>query len=124
MLKTTGRILLILSLAALISGALYLLVNASIQSSASPFRQDEFGETLSEGRSAGPAFEGGDFPGGRGGHGLEGRGGRDLHGFEPSIAFFGILRNLGVIALITLVVVLMQKAWRKVFRKKNFTPSG
>lgn len=124
MLKTIERILLILALAALISGTLYLLVNGSNPSSASPFRQDVIGERLSRGRSAGLAVEGDGFPGGRGGHGFEGRGDRGLPDFEPSIAVFGILRNLSVIALITLVVGLSQKTWYKVFRRKNFTPSG
>ncbi|NPV75004.1 MAG: hypothetical protein HPY59_01385 [Anaerolineae bacterium] len=124
MVKTIGRILIILSLAALISSALYLLVSVSGSSSALPFRQEELGEHLSEGLFAGPALEGGGFPVGRGSHSFESRRARDLHGVELSIAYFGVLRNLGVIALITLVVVMVQKAWGRIFRKKNFTPSG
>jgi len=116
MLKTTGRIILILSLAALISGALFLAVNASSQSSTSPFRQKEFREHLAAKRSAGSAFEGGDFQ--------DGHSDGDLHGIEPTMTFLGILWNLGVIALLTLVVVLLQKIWRRIFRKNKFTPPG
>ncbi len=124
MLKTIARITLILLLAGLISGALYLLVNSPVQLKNSQSSVGDGGEHLSTGDSAEHGVEGTDFTGRRGGgRHFADHDGQGSHGFDPEIGLFGALQNIGVIALITLGVIGLQKLFRLVLKKRKSPPS-
>jgi hypothetical protein len=85
-MKTLGRIFIILAVTALVTGAIYLIVNASGTGTASDFPQR--GEQFQPG-GARPEFEGGREP-------------RELgEGWA-----FGLTKNLGVISLLVAIIVL------------------
>ena len=96
MLKVAGRIVLILMVAGLISGGLYLWVNHAAQTGVT---------NLSGGDFQAEGHFGGDFDG------------RGAHGFT----LLGVGQHLAVIALITLMVVAPQKIWKKLFRKRTLS---
>jgi hypothetical protein len=143
MLKTILRIILILLAAGLISGGLYLLVNSSSQLTVGlPLQSEsgvrgqlpsgeyenqspagEFTNHSPSDRSFGQGFEGQGFPGAGDDGFFDGRGGRERDKFNPSLALTGVLKNLGVIALVTFIVVVIQKIWHKIFRKRNLAVS-
>lgn len=107
MIKFTARLLILLLLVCLIGGCIYLAVSA-----------------------AGPSALGlpteGDGQGWRGGRGhAQGSGlgrGRE-HAVNPVAGLAGILKNLGVIALITLAVVGLRRVWKRIFHPRP-APSG
>jgi hypothetical protein len=101
-MKTIGRIFIILAVTALITGALYWIVNASGTGAPSNFHQrgEQFqpGGALPNGvrlEGTRPNFEGGRPE--RGGEGGEGGG-----------WVFGLIRNVGVVALLVAIIVLPQ----------------
>lgn len=100
-MKTFGRILVILAVTALVAGAMYMLFNTNGTQAGSGIEGQEGrfqpGSTLPNGTR--PEFEGGRMERGEGGEHGEG-------------SWFGMLGNLGVVALITTVVVLLQKLFK------------
>jgi hypothetical protein len=119
MLKVAGRIVLILMVAGLISGGLYLWVNHAAQTGVANLSGGDFGE----GERLRSGAEGGSFtPDASGDFQAEGHfggdfDGRDAHGFT----LLGVGQHLAVIALITLMVVAPQKIWKKLFRKRTLS---
>jgi hypothetical protein len=134
MLKITGRILIILLVAATISGGLYWLVNSNVINLAQ-----------SEGGMGGPQFEGGRPDGNTSGfprfegEGPEGQPG--MNGQRPGagqgfgerrgargetfllMSLMGILQNVVVIALVTLLVTLIPKIVFRVSGRKPLRTS-
>jgi hypothetical protein len=91
-MKTLGRILIILAVTALVTGALYLIVNAGGTGTASTFPQR--GERFASART----FEAGARP--------EFEGGRPERGERGGGWVFGLIKNVGVIALLVAILVL------------------
>ena len=95
-MKTLGRIFIILAVTALLTVALYFVVNASGTGTRSDFRQrgDQFQPTGQfQPGGARPNFEGG-----RGERGGEGGGGGGW--------IFGLIKNMGVVALLVAILIL------------------
>lgn len=91
-MKTLGRILIILAVTALVTGGLYLIVNAGGTGTAANFPQR--GEQFASART----FEGGARP--------EFDGARPERGEREGGLPFGWIKNMGVIALIVTILVL------------------
>lgn len=91
-MKTLGRILIILAVTALVAGALYLIVNAGGTGAAANFPQR--GEQFASTRT----FEGGARP--------EFEGGRPERGEMGGGWAFGLIKNVGIIALLVTILAL------------------
>jgi hypothetical protein len=120
MFKIIYRIIIILLVAGLVSGGIYLFFNTSagqalIQNGRSGGfeREARFapgGNALTSNFSDGAAFQ----PGPRGGFGSDG----DFHGAGGSpLALIDLVKNAGIIGLITIAVVLVQKTWAAIRRQ-------
>jgi hypothetical protein len=95
-MKTLGRIFIILAVAALITAALYFVVNASGTGTRSDFRPR--GEQFQPTGQFQPGGARPDFEGGRGERGGEGR--------EGGGWIFGLIKNVGVVALLVAILIL------------------
>ena len=91
-MKTLGRILIILVVTALVAGALYLIVNANGTGTASDFPQrgEQFASSSDFEAGARSEFEGGRPERGEGGGGWA----------------FGLIKNLGIIAVLVTILIL------------------
>lgn len=118
-MKTIGRILIILLAALVVVGAVGTLVNNGVIGGQGPGGREgdrpDFGareDDGGQGREIGHRLEGdfGEREGGRG---------------EPGGFFLpSLLKNLGVITLIVALVVLSQKLWSRVRRRREKSPGG
>lgn len=95
-MKTLGRIFIILAVTALITAALYFAVNASGTGTRSDFRPR--GEQFQPTGQFQPGGARPNFEGGRGERGGEGRAGGGW--------IFGLVKNVGVVALLVAILVL------------------
>ena len=111
-MKTLGRILIILVTTALVAGAMYMIFNGAGTGTNSGFDRQEgqFQPGGNHPNGTRPDFEGGRMEFGEGG---EHDGGN----------WAGMLGHLGVIALITTVVVLLQKLF-KLRKTVSVSPGG
>ena len=92
-MKTLGRILIILAVTALVTGALYLIVNAGGTGTAANFPQrgEQFASTRTFEAGARPEFDGA----------------RPERGVERGGGWaFGLLKNMGVISILVVILVL------------------
>lgn len=107
-MKTLGRILIILLATVLVGAALYFLVDANSSSADLPFDRPEGAEFRPQGER--PL---GDFP-----EGLRpGRGGGE-RGAVGGRWMFGLVKNVGVIALLVAVIVIP----KSLFNRKKTDP--
>jgi len=124
MLKFIGRFLVILALSIMLAFGIYWIVQRNpsalgLRNFPGGFEQRRFNNPNPQGLNTGanasqtgiqPGFEGRGF----------GDGGRDFNGRSaPGFGVIGILRNLGVIGLITLAVAGLQKMRAFAFRKHS-----
>jgi hypothetical protein len=108
-MKTLGRIFIILVVTALITGALYFAVSAS--GTGTPFNFRSRGEQF----QPGGAFQNGvrpegtrpNFEGGRPGRGGDGGEGGGLSWV------FGLLKNVGIVALVVAIIILPKSLGKK-----------
>ena len=91
-MKTLGRILIILAVTALVAGGLYLIVNAGGTGTAANFPQrgEQFASARTFEAGARSEFEGGRPERGEGGGGWA----------------FGLIKNLGIIAVLVTILIL------------------
>jgi hypothetical protein len=130
MFKIMVRIFFILLIASLVGGGLYFLANTSAgQALIQNGRGGGFerGERMGPGSGLTAGNTNGDAafqPGPRGGDGGE----RDFHGEGgSSLALLDLVKNAGIIALITAGVVLLQKVWggaRQLLRRRSLKPAA
>ncbi len=127
MLKILGRVLAIVLVGGLIAGGLYLLANSSAGSFLGSSHEREFRAEAGEGQGFQGNFAGGEGPQNRLGQNASGEGSGSNRGFDNEgqertydwhLNLLGILKDLGVIGLITLIVLGAQKAL-KVMSHKN-----
>jgi hypothetical protein len=109
-MKTLGRILIILVAAAIVTGAMVALVNATGSSAATSFDRPGGAEFRPQGERPQGGFPEGDFP-----EGMRPERGRELGGvgWMP-----GTLKNVGVIALLVAVIVIP----KSLFKRKKADP--
>jgi hypothetical protein len=109
-MKTLGRVLIILFAAALITGAMLALVNGNGSSSAMPFDRPGGAEFRPQGDAPSGEMPEGGFPEGM----RPGRGGEGGRGGAGGTRWmFGLVKNVGVIALLVAVIVIPKSLFKK-----------
>jgi hypothetical protein len=128
MLKILGRVLAIVLVGGLIAGGLYLLANSSAGSFLGSSHEREFRGEAGDGQGFQGNFAGGEGPQNRLGQKTAGEGSGLGRGFEDEgqertydwhLNLLGILKDLVVIGLITLIVLGVQKAFKALSHKKT-----
>ena len=104
-MKTIGRIFIILAVFAIVMGITYIVVNAGGNSSVG-IPRFENGERLQFANGERPQFPGGEFEGRREG-GERGGGGW----------MFGLVKNIGIVAVVTILIALPRSIVRN--RKRS-----